>query len=498
MNQLNRDTVASADIGTSIHKEQTITPGIVHLGLGAFHRAHQALTTDECMTRSGQREWGIVAANLRSGKQLVQNLQSQNNLFTVMEMNPDGSHRCRLVSAITDTIFAAEDRQPLIKIMASEQIRIVSLTVTEKGYFLNPATGNLLLDDPLVQHDLEHPDNPRTPIGIIAAALVERRKKGLAPFTVLSCDNIPENGQLVRNAVLQIAARLNPQLADWISVNGAFPCTMVDRIVPAVTEESLKTVSDHLGLKDKCAVTCEQFMQWVIEDKFVGNQRPQWDCIPGINFVEDVRPYEEMKLRMLNGAHSFLAYTGYLGGCSTIYETMQTPGYADAAYSLMTDLAAPTLSMPKKYDLTGYATSLIERFGNPELAHKTSQIAIDGSQKIPQRWLNTIRWHIQKDRDYDLLALGIAAWIQYVSGRDEQGNSIEVKDPLERLLKETAKNHNNIKDKICEFLKIKDIFGEDLSINKKFRNAVQMAARDIETLGIRQTIINAGKTKVTT
>ncbi|CAM3718310.1 mannitol dehydrogenase family protein [Parendozoicomonas haliclonae] len=484
---LNRET---AEHSKTIRKTKTydlpLQPGIVHLGLGAFHRAHQALITDETMASTDDEQWGIVAANIRSGARLVEQLKQQDHLFTVTETSKEHGLQCRLISSLVETHFAGADEpnnhnhQRLLATMALPDIRIVSLTITEKGYGLNPATGELLDDHPLIHHDLHNPDSPRSAIGLIVAALSLRKRNDLHPFTVLSCDNIPDNGSRTRQAVLQMAERLDKDLASWIHQYGAFPSTMVDRIVPAITDEDLNNVEQNTGLRDNCAIVCESFKQWVIEDNFVGgeNGRPDWDCIDGVQFVEDVRPWEEMKLRMLNGAHSFIAYTGLLAGYQTVAEVMEDQTFADAAKHVMVE-AAPTLVMPDGADLADYADSLITRFQNPHLAHKTTQIASDGSQKIPQRWLNTVRWHLAHGSDFSLIAAGIAAWISCMS-------TMEITDPMATQLREIAAQHTgNISELTKAFIACSDIFGEDLSHNIQFIETVVQSAEQLHQQGIK-------------
>ena len=245
-----------------------LTAGIVHIGLGAFHRAHQALYTHETIAATGAFHWGICAANIFGGQELVQELQAQDNAYTVTEMNPDGSRTVKLAAAIAQSLAVEDDRRPLLDIMSAETTRIVSLTITEKGYCLNPATGELMVDNALIAHDLENIQNPKTALGLIVAALGQRKAKGMLPFTVLSCDNVPDNGKRARAAIIQMAEAMDTELAAWIREEVAFPCTMVDRIVPAMTEESFADVQSYLGVEDKGAIVTEAYRQWVIEDHF--------------------------------------------------------------------------------------------------------------------------------------------------------------------------------------------------------------------------------------
>ena len=299
---------------------------IVHLGCGAFHRAHQALYTHHLL-ESTDSDWGICEVNLMPGNDrvLIENLKKQQLLYTVAEKGAE-STELKIIGSMKEALHPEIDGcEGILNAMARPQTAIVSLTVTEKGYCADAASGQLDLNNPLIKHDLENPTAPKSAIGYIVEALRLRREKGLKAFTVMSCDNVRENGHVAKVAVLGLAQARDPQLAAWIEENVTFPCTMVDRIVPAATPETLQEIADQLGVYDPCAIACEPFRQWVIEDNFV-NGRPDWDKV-GAQFVADVVPFEMMKLRMLNGSHSFLAYLGYLGGYETIADTVTNPAY---------------------------------------------------------------------------------------------------------------------------------------------------------------------------
>lgn len=373
----------------------------------------------------------------------------------------------------------------ILNAMARPQTAIVSLTVTEKGYCADAASGQLDLNNPLIKHDLENPTAPKSAIGYIVEALRLRREKGLKAFTVMSCDNVRENGHVAKVAVLGLALARDPQLAAWIEENVTFPCTMVDRIVPAATPETLQEIADQLGVYDPCAIACEPFRQWVIEDNFV-NGRPDWDKV-GAQFVADVVPFEMMKLRMLNGSHSFLAYLGYLGGYETIADTMTNPAYRKAAFALMMQEQAPTLSMPEGTDLNAYATLLIERFSNPSLRHRTWQIAMDGSQKLPQRSLDPVRLHLQNGGSWRHLALGVAGWMRYTQGVDEQGNAIDVVDPMMAEFQKINAQYQGA-DRVKALLGLSGIFADDLPQNADFVGAVTAAYQQLCERGARECV----------
>ena len=449
---------------------------IVHLGCGAFHRAHQALYTHHLL-ESTDSDWGICEVNLMPGNDrvLIENLKKQQLLYTVAEKGAE-STELKIIGSMKEALHPEIDGcEGILNAMARPQTAIVSLTVTEKGYCADAASGQLDLNNPLIKHDLENPTAPKSAIGYIVEALRLRREKGLKAFTVMSCDNVRENGHVAKVAVLGLAQARDPQLAAWIEENVTFPCTMVDRIVPAATPETLQEIADQLGVYDPCAIACEPFRQWVIEDNFV-NGRPDWDKV-GAQFVADVVPFEMMKLRMLNGSHSFLAYLGYLGGYETIADTMTNPDYRKA----------PTLSMPEGTDLNAYATLLIERFSNPSLRHRTWQIAMDGSQKLPQRLLDPVRLHLQNGGSWRHLALGVAGWMRYTQGVDEQGNAIDVVDPMLAEFQKINAQYQGA-DRVKALLGLSGIFADDLPQNADFVGAVTAAYQQLCERGARECV----------
>lgn len=483
-------TIASCTLPANVqlpqYDRQQLRSRIVHFGFGAFHRAHQALLTNRVLNQHGG-DWGICEISLFSGDQLMSQLRQQDHLFTVMEKSASGNQPI-IIGAVKECLNAKLDSlAAIIEKFCEPQVAIVSLTITEKGYCIDPATGHLDLTQPRIVHDLQSPDEPHSAPGILVEALHRRRERGLPAFTVLSCDNIPDNGHVVKNAVLDMAAKRDPQLASWIAEHVSFPGTMVDRIVPAATDASLAEITRELGVEDPCAISCEPFIQWVIEDNFVAG-RPDWGSV-GAQLVDDVLPWEEMKLRMLNGSHSFLAYLGYLAGYAHISDCMQDASYRRAARHLMMAEQAPTLRI-SGVDLAAYADSLIERFSNPALQHRTWQIAMDGSQKLPQRLLDGIRIHLKQGSRWPLLALGVAAWMRYVSGVDDMGNAIDIRDPLAekiRAIVETSHDEN----RVAALLTLQEIFGSDLPANPQFVQAVEEAWQSLAREGARQAVLTA-------
>jgi len=481
-------TIASASLPAHVQQPRydrnQLRSRIVHFGFGAFHRAHQSLLTDRVLNAKGG-DWGMCEISLFSGDVLMSQLRAQDHLFTVLEKGAEGNQPI-IIGAVHECLNAKLDSlAAIIEKFCEPQVAIVSLTITEKGYCIDPATGKLDLQNTRILHDLENPSEPHSAPGILVEALHRRRERGLPAFTVLSCDNIPDNGHVVKNAVLGMAQKRSAELAGWIDSHVSFPGTMVDRIVPAATEASLAEITQELGVEDPCAISCEPFIQWVVEDNFVAG-RPEWE-VAGVQMVQDVLPWEQMKLRMLNGSHSFLAYLGYLAGDAHINECMQDASFREAARRLMLDEQAPTLRITN-VDLAAYADSLIARFANPALQHRTWQIAMDGSQKLPQRMLDGIRVHLARNSAWPLLALGVAGWIRYVSGTDERGEAIDVRDPLSDKIRGIVEASNGA-DRVNALLALNEVFGQDLPQDSAFVDAVRQAYQRIEKLGARQAVI---------
>jgi len=452
------------------YDRSAVKAGIVHLGIGAFHRAHQAVYLDDLLVRVPA--WGIIGVSLKSTA-TAEALNSQNGLYTLAVRGSDGTHH-RVIGSVLRVLTAKRDTAALLAAMSDPAIRIISLTITEKGYCHDPASGKLDEKHPDILIDLENPHTPCSGPGFIVEALRRRWQSGCGPVTIMSCDNLPMNGQTTRQIVLRLAALRDPSLAAWIEDQVTFPCTMVDRIVPATTEMDRAAIRTAIGLDDACPVLTEPFTQWVIEDRFCAG-RPAFEQV-GAEMVADVKPYELMKLRMLNGSHSTLAYLGYLAGYKTVAQVMSQPGFVQLITGMMTDEIMPTLNMPAGVDLLDYRNALIARFKNPNLEHKTAQIAMDGSQKLPQRVLGTIRDRLAKGASFKRLALCVAGWMRYVAGCDEHGNTIAVRDPLAaKLLAIGDKHGGDPHAMVHAFCAIKSIFGEDLVCDERFTATVTIA-----------------------
>ena len=458
---------------------------IVHLGFGAFHRAHQAVYADILATEHNS-DWGYCEVNLIGGEKQIDDLKAQDYLYSVCEMSYD-DWNTRVVGVAKEALHADVDGiHKVIDVMTRPEIAIVSITVTEKGYCYLPATVSIDKNNALIKHDLANPNAPKSVPGVIVEALRLRKEKGLNAFTVMSCDNMPENGHVTRNVVLALAKEHSAELADWIDQHVTFPSTMVDRIVPAVTADTMTKIQKQLGgIEDPAGVAGEPFKQWVIEDNFVAG-RPQWEKA-GAELVNDVLPYEEMKLRMLNGSHSFFAYLGYLAGYQYIDECMQDENYVKAARHLMLQEQATTLRL-KNVDLVAYADSLLARYRNTGLKHRTWQIAMDGTLKLPQRMLDSVRYHLAHQSSFDCLVLGVAGWMRYVSGVDDAGNAIEVSDPSSEKLKTLVANSQDNADRVKALLSLEHVFGQDLPNNAIFVDAVTKAYLSLKEHGAKQTV----------
>ncbi|MBI3708491.1 MAG: mannitol dehydrogenase family protein [Proteobacteria bacterium] len=458
--------------------------GILHLGIGAFHRAHQAVYTDAALAAAGGA-WGIVGASLRQPG-VRDRLRAQDWLYTVVERSSAGA-RHRVVGCVRDVVFAPDDPSRLPGLVADPRIRIVTLTITEKGHCHDPASGRLNSMHPDIVHDLAHRQAPISAIGVLAAGLQHRYRLGGAPITLLSCDNLPQNGRTLRRIVLDFVSRLDADATRWIERDVAFPCSMVDRIVPATTDGFIRDTGATLGMADAAPVQCEPFRQWVIEDMFAAG-RPAWH-VAGAEFVDDVAPFEEMKLRLLNGSHSMLAYLGYLGGYEYIWQVMRDPHYVSLMRDMMRDEVAPTLALAGKYDLAAYQAKLVERFANPALPHRCAQIAMDGSQKLPQRLLATIRANLAAGRPLRRLALAVAAWMRFVGGTDERGNAIVVHDPLAELLAKRVTAAGGRPHAIADsLLGVAAVFGDDLPHAARFKDEVRSALAALMADGARATV----------
>ena len=407
--------------------------GIVHLGAGAFHRAHQAAYTDDLLAMHGGY-WRITAVSLRSPS-VRDKLASQNYLYTLSEKS-NVRHHIRVIGAIERILVAPDDPEKVIEVLADPLTKIVTLTVTEKGYCHAQKSDLLDFENTDIAADLKSPEKPKSMPGFLSAAFARRMARGLGGLTILSCDNLPNNGRILGSVVLEFTSRSRPEVVSWIKEHVTFCNTVVDRIVPATTDQDISDVSQKLGLCDKGAVLCEPYRQWIIEDNFC-TERPRWEDV-GATFVKDVAPFEAMKLRLLNGSHSILAYLGHLTGHQYIHQAIQTPALEHLITRFMDKEVSPTLGLPAGYDLEAYKEAIKVRFANAQIHYGTQQVASDGSKKILQRWLSTAEDLIDMGGRPAVIAFSIAGWFRYLEASDELNRTYKVIDPMAQALTRIA------------------------------------------------------------
>ena len=455
-----------ADIVRPPYDRAAVRRGVVHLGIGAFHRAHQAAVFDAALA-AGDDRWGIVGVSLRSAGVRDQ-MVPQDGLYTLLVRDGE-TQSARIIGAVQTVLVAPEDPAAVVDALASPDVHIVTLTVTEKGYKLDPATGRLIADDPAVAADLAGLDAPQTAPGFVVAGLARRRAAGLPPFTAISCDNLPHNGRRLEQAVLAIARAHDSALAEWIAAEGAFPQTMVDRIVPATTPDDVAALAGLLGVEDRAMVKTEPFTQWVIEDNFAG-PRPDFAAL-GVQLTQSVPPWEDAKLRLLNGAHSGIAYLGGLAGIDFVHQVV---GRADGArfVEALWDEAQAMLSPPPELDLAAYRRELMARFTNSALQHRTRQIAMDGSQKLPQRLLATIAARADAGLSSPVLTLAVAAWMRWQGGVDDAGRPFTVDDPLAARAAAALAGCTNAGERVAALLSLDAVFPPQLASKDAFRAAL--------------------------
>ena len=450
--------------------------GIVHIGAGAFHRAHQAAYTDAALAAHGG-EWRITGVSLRS-TDLADALDAQDGLFTLVKRSGAGD-RARVVGSVERVIAAARARDAVLAALAAPQTRLVTLTVTEKAYGIDRAAADVDPDHPAVAADLEAQRRPRGVLGLLVEGLRLRHEAGLPAFTVLCCDNLPENGVLVRTGVLAFARRVDPELAGYVEADVAFPSSMVDRITPAATEETRARAEALTGFADAAAVEAEPFSQWVIEDRFPQG-RPAWDA-GGALFVDDVAPYERMKLRMLNSAHSMLAYAGFLAGHVHVRDVMRD---ADLARLVRRHIAAAagTLAPLPGIDFGDYGRDVAERFANPAIAHRTYQIAMDGTEKLPQRIAAPAFDALRAGGDLRPFAFATAAWARYCLGVAEDGTPFDLRDPRQDRISEVVGAAGGDAGRIVQgLLSLPAVFPDELARSAAFAETT----RDILAVMLR-------------
>ncbi|NUT15264.1 MAG: mannitol dehydrogenase family protein [Cupriavidus sp.] len=444
---------ARAEVRQPGYDRSRLSRGVVHLGLGAFHRAHQALYTEAAL-QDGDRRWGIVGVSLRDPR-MARALAAQDFLYAVIERQ--GSEAAaRIVGALVQALYAPHALAQVTGAIADPAASVVTCTVTEKGYYRHPSTSDLDLQHPDIRHDLAHPDAPRSTLGVLAAGI--RHRPSGAPLSIVCCDNMADNGDTLRRLLMQYASQLDPALARRIRDEVALPNTMVDRIVPAATPASLTFAQQRLGLRDEAAIVCEPFTQWVIEDRFAG-PRPAWEA-GGALLTGDVRPFQAMKLRMLNGTHSAIAYAAQLLGIETVAQAMADTVLGTFARGVMADLHA-TVAAPPGYDTARYGNALLCRLRNGAIAHHTAQIATDGTQKVPVRWLPALRESLAAGVERPCLERALALWLHYLRcDTNEHGGPLTACDPGAPPLAAALRGAHGDTDAIRQVLAHGAIFGD--------------------------------------
>ncbi|MDF1814645.1 MAG: mannitol dehydrogenase family protein [Verrucomicrobiales bacterium] len=464
--RLNQESLSELpeSVSRPTYDRSKLSAGILHIGVGGFHRSHEAWYTNKLLEATGATQWGICGVGLREAdRKIADILKKQDYLYTLIIKHPDGKIENQVIGSIIDFMLGSDDPAAVTDRMADEKTKIVSLTITEGGYNFKPATGEFNFKNPEVKHDLANPNEPKSVFGFLTAGLKKRRAAGLTPFTIQSCDNIQHNGDMTRKMLLAFARKQDPVLAEWIENEVCFPNAMVDRITPVTTPDDIETLENEHGIKDKWPVTCEPFSQWVIEDKFC-NGRPEWEKV-GAQFVPDVTPYETMKIRLLNAGHSVLGMLGSIHGHTTIDECVADPLFAAYLRRFMDFEATPVLDPVEGIDLEQYKDSLIERFGNPYIKDSLARICLESSSKLPKFIIPTITENLELGGSTEYAALVIAAWCYYSDkGVSKDGVKLEIVDDMKEELHKAASGTASSK---LSFLKLKPVFG-NLAQNKGF------------------------------
>lgn len=468
------------EVARPSYDRSQVKPGIAHIGVGAFHRAHQAMYVDRLLEGGAARDWGICGIGLLPADARMRDmLAAQDGLYTLVLKHADGRRERRVIGSLVDYLFAPDDPEAVVEKLASPAIRIVSLTVTEGGYNFSPTTGQFDADNAAVQSDLKPGAMPRTVFGFVVEALARRRRRGIVPFTVMSCDNVQGNGEVARRMFSAFAALRDPELGVWVSDSVAFPNTMVDRITPVTAPQDITENNDALGLADGCPVVAEPFEQWVVEDHF-GSGRPDFDQA-GAQFVADVHPYELMKLRLLNASHQGLCYFGTLCGYTYAHEATADAHIARLLRLYMDEEATPTLAPVPGIDLEAYKSTLIQRFGNPQVRDTLARLCADSSNRIPKWLLPVVFEQLDAGRGVALSAAIVASWARYARGVDEQGRALKVIDADREAVMAAAARERT---QPGAFLSESRLFG-DLAQRPAFVEPYLRALRLLDDVGAR-------------
>ena len=465
------------------YDRQAVSTGIVHVGVGNFHRSHQAMYIDTLMNRGEAMDWGICGVGLQPSNVRIRDvLATQDGLYTLVLRHGDGTWDARVIGSITKYLFAPDNPEAVIEQMAAPGTRIVSLTITEGAYNLDAVTGHFNEADPVVRADLDPANPPHTVFGIVTEALARRRDRGIPAFTVLSCDNIQGNGHTSRHAFTAFARMRDPGLASWIGDNARFPNSMVDRITPQTTDADRSELSARFGIEDQWPVLCEPFTQWVLEDSFTEGRPPLQDA--GVQIVQDVEPYELMKLRLLNASHQAMCYPGYLVGYRLVHEVTSDPLFARFLLDYMTQEAIPTLRPVPGIDLNHYANQLIERFSNPEVGDTLTRLCADTSDLIPKFLLPVVREQLAAGGPVIRSVAVVASWARYAEGTDEAGRQHEIDDVLAPRLQAAARRQRSHPAAFLD--DNRHIFGE-LADDPRFTRPYLAILTSIHERGVRDT-----------
>jgi len=480
--RLTRHNLDKLGIPVPGYDRSGVTTGIVHIGVGGFHRAHQAMYVDRLLTAGVASEWGICGMGVLPGDARMRDaLVAQDYLYTLVLKHPDGHREARVIGSIVDYVLAPDDPAAAVARLADPRTKIVSLTVTEGGYNIKNATGEFDTTNAGVQHDLASPDSPKTTFGLVVAALAARRAAGVAPFTVMSCDNIQGNGDVARAVFTSFASLVDPELAEWVQSRVSFPNCMVDRITPQTTDVDRAELAEQFGVIDAWPTVCEPFVQWVLEDAFPDG-RPPFE-LAEVQVVDDVVPYEQMKLRLLNASHQGIAYFGTLAGHTYVHDAMADELFAPFLLAYMRDEALPTLGAVPGVDLHAYCDELIQRFSNPQVADTCARLAFDGSERVTKFLLPVVFDRRTAGKASPLSAAICASWARYCEGTDEQGEPITVEDQRVDQLRAAAGQQ----DDALAFLRQRDLFG-DLVDTPEFTDPYLETLGSLHEHGARATL----------
>jgi mannitol 2-dehydrogenase len=465
------------------YDRSSLRTGIVHLGVGAFHRSHQAMYLDRLLEQGQAQDWAICGVGvLPADRRMAEVMAAQDCLYTLVVKHADGTYEPRVVGSIVEYLLAPDDPEAVVEKMAAETTRIVSLTVTEGGYNVDPVTGRFDASAADVVEDLRPGAALRTTFGLVTEALVRRRDRGLAPFTVVSCDNIQHNGDVARRSFAAFAGLRDPELGGWVDREVLFPNSMVDRITPATTDDDRAEVARRFGVDDAWPVVCEPFTQWVLEDRFDLGRPPLEDA--GVQVVADVDPYERMKLRLLNASHQGLAYLGRLAGYRLVHDAAQDPLFQRFLLGYMEEEATPTLLPVPGIDLDDYRRELIARFSNPAVRDTLARLAFDGSERLTKWLLPVVRDNLAAGGQVRRSAAVVAGWARYSEGVDEQGEAIEIADRRRDTLMAAARRQ---REDPLAFLADRQLFG-DLVDDERFTAPYLATLDSLYRRGARATL----------